>query len=121
MSLMAGAPMFSPASSIRRSPATIASISTISSASPHPTLILINPPFSRSAGRGVDQHAGARHLRSALARLAPGGRCVAIMPPNFASGGTAVLGYTAVTEMLPPRAEITICGHPYAKHGTSIG
>lgn len=96
-------------------------IDDLLSATQRPTLILINPPFSRSAGRGVDQHAGARHLRSALARLAPGGRCVAIMPPNFASGGTAVLGYTAVTEMVPPRAEITICGHPYAKHGTSIG
>ncbi|MEE4453434.1 hypothetical protein V2S85_17405 [Novosphingobium resinovorum] len=87
---------------------------------PSPTLVLINPPFSRSAGRGVDRHAGARHLRAALARLAPGGRCVAIMPPNFAADGTASLGYTAVAEMAPPRAEITIRGNPYAKHGTGI-
>lgn len=87
---------------------------------PSPTLVLINPPFSRSAGRGVDRHAGARHLRAALTRLAHGGRCVAIMPPNFAADGTASLGYTAVAEMAPPRAEITIRGNPYAKHGTSI-
>jgi predicted RNA methylase len=31
-----------------------------------PTLVLINPPFSRSNGRGIDRHAGARHLRSGL-------------------------------------------------------
>jgi hypothetical protein len=48
-----------------------------------PTAILINPPFSRSESRGDDAHAGARHLRSALMRLQPGGRCVAIMPAWF--------------------------------------
>ncbi|MDR6710194.1 putative RNA methylase [Novosphingobium sp. 1748] len=96
-------------------------IDDLLSATPRPTLILINPPFSRSSGRGVDYHAGARHLRSALARLATAGRCVAIMPPNFSADGTAALGYTAVAEIVPPRAEITICGHPFSKHGTSIG
>src|SRR3546814_4489887 len=30
-----------------------------------PTVVLINPPFSRSEARGQDRHAGARHLRSA--------------------------------------------------------
>lgn len=85
-----------------------------------PSVILINPPFSRSEGRGRDRHAGARHLRSALARLAPGGRCVAIMSPAFAPDGTAAHGYEAVRAYLPPRAEITITGRPYAKHGTSI-
>lgn len=85
-----------------------------------PSVVLINPPFSRSEGRGRDRHAGARHLRSALLRLAPGGRCVAIMPPNFASDGSAAAGYAAVAEVVCPRAEITILGSPYAKHGTSI-
>lgn len=86
----------------------------------NPTVILINPPFSRSEGRGQDRHAGARHLRSALQRLAPTGRCVAIMPPGFASDGSGASGYAAVAEIVPPRAEITILGNPYAKHGTSI-
>ena len=85
-----------------------------------PSVVLINPPFSRSEGRGRDRHAGARHLRSALLRLAHGGRCVAIMSPGFASDGSAATGYTAVAEVVPPRAEITILGNPYAKHGTSI-
>jgi hypothetical protein len=85
-----------------------------------PTVVLINPPFSRSEGRGRDRHAGARHLRSALLRLAEGGRCVAIMSPAFAADGSDPGGYNAVAELVPPRAEITILGHPYAKHGTGI-
>src|SRR3546814_1774807 len=39
-----------------------------------PSVVLMNPPFSRSEGRGKDRFAGARHLRSALLRLAPGDR-----------------------------------------------
>ncbi|WP_447725546.1 strawberry notch-like NTP hydrolase domain-containing protein [Sphingomonas koreensis] len=85
-----------------------------------PSVVLINPPFSRSEGRGRDSHAGARHLRSALVRLAHGGRCVAIMSPAFAPDGTGARSYHAVAELVPPRAEITITGQPYAKHGTSI-
>lgn len=85
-----------------------------------PSVVLINPPFSRSEGRGRDRHAGARHLRSALLRLAPGGRCVAIMSPAFARGGTDGKGYETVSALVPPRFEISINGQPYAKHGTSI-
>lgn len=85
-----------------------------------PSVVLINPPFSRSEGRGQDRFAGARHLRSALLRLRPGGRCVAIMPPNFAADGSASAGYAMVAEVVRPRFEMTILGHPYAKHGTSI-
>jgi len=87
---------------------------------PQPDVVLINPPFARSEGRGRDPHAGARHLRSALARLADGGRCVAIMPPAFAPDGTCARSYEAVAAFVPPRAEITITGRPYTKHGTSI-
>jgi 16S rRNA G1207 methylase RsmC len=48
-----------------------------------PTLILMNPPFSRSVGRGADDYAAVRHLQAALRRLQPGGRLVAIMPDWF--------------------------------------
>jgi P-loop containing NTP hydrolase pore-1/C-terminal domain on Strawberry notch homologue len=48
-----------------------------------PTALLINPPYSVGLERGNDVHTGARHLRSALARLAAGGRAVAIMPEWF--------------------------------------
>lgn len=85
-----------------------------------PTVVLINPPFSRSEGRGMDRAAGGRHLRSALQRLAPAGRCVAIMPPGFAADGNAARAYDAVAALVPPRAEITILGSPFAKHGTGV-
>ena len=48
-----------------------------------PDTVLINPPYSVGLERGEDGRTGARHLRSALARLAPGGRAVAIMPLWF--------------------------------------
>ncbi len=85
-----------------------------------PTVVLINPPFARSEGRGRDPHAEARHLRSALARLAHRGRCVAIMSPAFAHDGSGRSGYEAVAALVPPRVEITVQGRPFAKHGTSI-
>lgn len=85
-----------------------------------PSVVLINPPFSRSESRGRDRHAGARHLLSALQRLAPRGRCVAIMSPAFARGGTGAKGYDSVAALQPPRWELTIGGQPYAKHGTAI-
>jgi len=48
-----------------------------------PDTVLINPPYSVGLERGEDGRTGARHLRSALARLAIGGRAVAIMPEWF--------------------------------------
>lgn len=85
-----------------------------------PSLVLINPPFGRSESRGRDRHAGARHLQAALQRLAPGGRCVAIMPSSFARDGSGAKGYDAVAGQVAPRWELAIDGRPYAKHGTSI-
>lgn len=87
-----------------------------------PTVILMNPPFSASPNvtgtlSGVDM----RHLQSALHRLAPGGRLVAITsaglwPHNpkwhsaFESiGATATLRYTCA-----------ISGKLFRRHGTSI-
>ena len=48
-----------------------------------PSSVLMNPPFSWSAERGHDGRTGERHLRSAFARLRPGGRLFAIMPEWF--------------------------------------
>ncbi|AOF97222.1 methyltransferase domain protein [Sphingobium sp. RAC03] len=95
-------------------------IDTHLAALPRPDLILINPPFVRSEGRGDDRHAGARHLRSALQRLADHGRCVAIMPSGFCADGSGATGYQAVANLVPPRLEITLVGQPFARHGTSI-
>src|SRR3546814_7511964 len=75
---------------------------------------------SSDLARGQDRHAGARHLRSALLRLAEGGRCVAIMSPTFAHDASGASGYVSVAEIARPRVELTILGRPYAKHGTSV-
>lgn len=84
-----------------------------------PDVVLINPPFSRSEGRGRDRHAGARHLRSALLRLRDHGRCVAIMASSFTADGPGRAGYASVSEVVRPRVEIDIRGDVYAKHGTA--
>lgn len=83
-----------------------------------PSLILMNPPFSRSIGRGEDSMAAARHLSAALARLQPGGRCVAIMPDWFdvaAKGSRS--GSLLENVRIRSSLRLTDC---YRKHGTSI-
>nr|WP_298668162.1 strawberry notch family protein [uncultured Sphingomonas sp.] len=85
-----------------------------------PDVVLINPPFSRSEDRGRDRHAGARHLRSALLRMRPHGRCVAILAGNFTADGPGRAGYAAVSEIVRPRVEIDFDAPVYAKHGTSV-
>ena len=55
-----------------------------------PSVVLMNPPFTAGAhveGRVAD--AALRHIRSALARLADGGRLVAITGANFAPDAPA--------------------------------
>ena len=51
----------------------------------NPNLVLMNPPFARSAERGKDSRSALRHLRSAWWRLAAGGRLAAIMPEGFSA------------------------------------
>ena len=85
-----------------------------------PTVVVMNPPYSKSAGIGDDAFAGARHLRSALLALADGGRLVAVMPSWFAPGGSGAAGYAAVAKLVVPCADILCAGSVYAKHGTGI-
>ena len=85
-----------------------------------PSVILMNPPFSKSETRGDDAHAGARHLRAALLRLADHGRCVSIMPEWFSPTRSGRKGYDAVASVVPPRLDMKIAGAAYAKHGTGI-
>ena len=87
---------------------------------PRVSTVLMNPPFSRSEGRGEDMHAGARHLLSALRRLAAHGRCVAIMPAWFATARSGRDGYAAVGKVMAPRLDMLIEGSAFARHGTGI-
>jgi len=87
-----------------------------------PTVVLMNPPFSAMAnvsGRMAD--AAYRHVASALARLADGGRLVAITGANF---GPETPAWRDAFVRLQERGTIVftaaIDGAVYAKHGTTI-
>ena len=87
-----------------------------------PSVILMNPPFSAVAN--VDSRttqATARHLRSALARLAPGGRLVAITGASFASDAPAwAETFGRLTETAHLVFTGAVSGAAFAKHGTSF-
>jgi len=87
-----------------------------------PTVVLMNPPFSVMAnveGRMAD--AAFRHVASALARLAPGGRLVTITGASFASDNPA---WTASWTRLQERGRVVFSaaadGSVYARHGTTV-
>ncbi len=87
-----------------------------------PSVILMNPPFSAVAN--VDSRtteATARHLRSALARLAPGGRLVAITGAGFAPNTpTWSETFGRLTETAHLVFTGAVSGTAFAKHGTSF-
>jgi predicted RNA methylase len=87
-----------------------------------PSVVLMNPPFSAMAH--VDRRmadAAFRHVSSALARLAEGGRLVAITGASFAPDNPA---WTDAFVRLQQRGRVvfsaSIDGSIYAKHGTTI-
>jgi hypothetical protein len=84
-----------------------------------PSLILMNPPFSRSLGRGADDFAAVRHLAAALQRLLPGGRLVAIMPDWFGPSARMREQFAATLQNMAVRTSIRL-ENAYAKHGTGI-
>ena len=87
-----------------------------------PSVILMNPPFSAQANvDGRSTEATARHLRSALARLAPGGRLVAITGAGFAPDAPAwAETFGRLTETAHLVFSGAVSGAAFAKHGTSF-
>ncbi|MDF3420002.1 methylase [Sulfitobacter sp. KE29] len=87
-----------------------------------PSVILMNPPFSAQANvDGRSTEATARHLRSALARLAPGGRLVAITGAGFAPDAPAwAETFGRLTETAHFVFTGAVSGAAFAKHGTSF-
>jgi hypothetical protein len=102
-----------------------------------PTRVIMNPPFSSSAlkndgkstAKGKSKY-GYNHLKSALQRLTPGGRLVAVM------GGGTELHHDQGASLTAPttvkmwqdlakeyhlRANVRIAGKEYAKNGTTFG
>ena len=87
-----------------------------------PSVVLMNPPFSAMAhvaGRVAD--AGFRHIASALNRLAPGGRMVAITGANV---GPDLPDWSDAFVRLQERGAVVfsaaIAGSVYARHGTTF-
>ena len=85
-----------------------------------PTVILMNPPFARGVGRGEDRHAAARHLLASLARLAPGGRLVAIMPESFSSSGSGRALKAKADGQAALRLDALLAPGLFSKHGTGV-
>ncbi|MGL4591364.1 MAG: methylase, partial [Aestuariivirga sp.] len=87
-----------------------------------PSVILMNPPFSAVAHvDGRTTEATARHLRSSLARLAPGGRLVAITGAGFAPDAPAwAETFGRLTETAHLVFTGAVSGAAFAKHGTSF-
>ncbi|KAB2726505.1 strawberry notch family protein [Brucella anthropi] len=87
-----------------------------------PTVVLMNPPFSVMAnvsGRMAD--AAYRHVASALARLADGGRLVTITGSSFAPDTPAWRdAFVRLQEHGRVVFTASIAGSIYAKHGTTI-
>ena len=86
-----------------------------------PSVVLMNPPFSADAhvdGRVAD--AAYRHIASALARLAEGGRLVAITGANLAPDSPAWRdAFVRLQERSCVLFSAAVDGRVYARHGTT--
>ena len=87
-----------------------------------PSVVLMNPPFSASPKiEGRFAEAAMRHIASALARLAEGGRLVAITGHNI--GPDQPAWYQAFVRLQQKGRVVftaTIAGRAYARHGTTM-
>ena len=87
-----------------------------------PSVVLMNPPFSAVANvSGKVQDAALRHITSALARLAPGGRLVTITGAGF---GPEMPAWRDEFVRLQGCGRVTfsaaIDGSVFARHGTTF-
>ena len=96
-----------------------ATLASVMASLARPSLILMNPPFSRSVGRGADALAAVRHLQAALKRLRPGGRLVSIMPDWFANSARMAEIWTTTLAGTTLRTSIRLTDG-YGKHGTGV-
>ena len=87
-----------------------------------PSVAMMNPPFSASPHvEGHFTEAAIRHVSSALARLAEGGRLVAITGHNVGPDQPAWRdSFVRLQEKSRVVFTATIAGQAYVRHGTSI-
>jgi predicted RNA methylase len=90
-----------------------------------PTVVVMNPPFSQTAGRLGDKkqiHTGAVHIEQALKRLESGGRLVAIVGRGMTMGAPKFRDWwKRISQEYAVRANIGVDGSVYAKYGTTFG
>ena len=89
-----------------------------------PTVVIMNPPFSSTAGRTQGKNSNLNvlpHIEQALKRLQPGGRLVAIVGRGMSEDAATFRDWWKRTkEQYNVRANIGIDGTNYAKYGTSF-
>jgi predicted RNA methylase len=89
-----------------------------------PTVVVMNPPFSQTAGRMGDKKVltvGATHIEQALKRLQPGGRLVAIVGRGMEiNAPTWRDWWRRIRQEYALRANIGVDGKIYAKNGTTF-
>jgi hypothetical protein len=87
-----------------------------------PDVVLMNPPFSATGGRVQQNHPryGVRHIESALQRLKPGGRLVAIAGEAVSfHRATFTEWWQGVANAYTVCANFGISGKEYQKYGTN--
>ena len=83
-------------------------------ASVQPSVVLVNPPFSVSPHRTGTTRAALAHLRSALLRLAPGGRMIALTLASFQPETPEL------AELANATLSLALPGDVYRRHGTTV-
>lgn len=89
-----------------------------------PTSVIMNPPFSSTAGRTSKNKTtnSQRHLTQALERLEPNGRLVAILGEGASEDAANFKKFWAdIKKEYNVRANIGIAGDNYNKYGTTWG
>jgi predicted RNA methylase len=90
-----------------------------------PTRIIMNPPFSSTAGRiegKRDTKNATLHVEQALKRLEQGGRAVVILGKGMADDAPAFKAWwNKIKSEYNVRANIELSGEDYKKYGTTFG
>jgi len=89
-----------------------------------PTVVIMNPPFTATAGRvpgSRDSSVSMNHIEQALTRLAPGGRLVALVGEGLALNKAQASGFwREIQRRYNVRANIGLSGEGYRKFGTTF-
>jgi predicted RNA methylase len=88
-------------------------------------LVVMNPPFSSTAGRKAGERKTKNatvHLEQALKRLKPGGRLVAIVGEGMSEDRPSFRDWwSQIKKAYTVRANIGVSGKNYGKYGTQFG